>query len=789
MKNYSVIGKSVVRRDAIDKVIGKAQYTADVYLPGCLHAKVLRSPLPHARIRSIDTSEAEKLPGVRAVLTHKNTIDTLYNSSASMMAIPTGHSCPLDQRIFDSEVRFVGDEVAAVAADTVQIAEEALKLIRVDYEPLPFVLDPLEAEKTETINLHPDKTHMQSAHNVPGHPTNIDRGDVEKGFAEADEIVEVNFRINPVKQMQMETMGAVAQVEGNGRITVWSTTQCLHVTRGQLAHIFKLPTSRFRVQNPPYVGGGFGVRIGLSAKAETIAVALTLATKKPVKLIYSRTEDMTATDTRHGGYVSCRLGAKKDGTFVAIDLKAVLNKGAYCSFGGEIHGTLGVMNTSLYRIPNIRYRGYSVYTNTTPAGAYRGFGNPQGNMTVERASELMAERLGMDPLELRRKNATRKGDDYTLPYPCDSSALHELFTQGAEKIEWHKRSEYNAEKGRYRRGMGMAFGTHFSNGVGFIVDYESAYITVQADGSVNVATPATDLGTGCSTALPQMAAEALRVPLETVHLTFADTESTPFGYGSHSSRSVVSHGTAILAAAREVNKKIMEYTATLCGRKPEEFEMTDGVIRAIDGSSCFPATLKQRDIYEGLPVHPAEEGFVDSVTLRDIAYHAHSQNFQFIGVGQDPLTNLPPWHCDFADVTVDTETGKITINKMVAAHDVGRVINPNNLYGQIVGAATQGIGYALSEELTYDPKTGQHNQTQMHHYMSPTALDVPPIVPLTVEEDDPHGPFGAKGAGECGLVCPAAAIINAVSNAIGECCCQVPLTPQYVLSLVKNKQG
>lgn len=786
---YNVIGRSPQRRDARDKVTGRAKFTCDVFLPGMLYARVLRSPYPHARIKSIDITRAQALHGVRAVLCHKNTIDTLYNSAASMMAVPAGHEIVLDQRIFDSVVRYVGDEVAAVAADTPEIAEEALSLIQVEYEPLPFVLDPLEAEKPDAVAIHPDKPHLQSAHNVPGHPNHIDKGNIEQGFKDADEIVEMQFKLRPVKQMQMETMGAVAQVDGSGKITVWSTTQTTHVARGQIAHVFQVPASQVRVQNPPYVGGGFGSRIGLSAKAELIAVALAKEAGRPVKFIYSRTEDMVASDTRHGGYLWLKLGAKRDGTLTAMDLKAVLNKGAYCSFGGEIYGTLGIMNLVRYRIPNLRFVGYSVYTNTSTAGAFRGFGNPQGNVTVERGIDMMAKRLGIDPLEFRLKNATQKGDDTVFPYPVDSSTLHECMRRGAARIGWEKRSVYNAQKGTLRRGMGMAFGTHFSNSWPYIVDYENAYITVQPDGSVNAITAATDLGTGNNTALAQMAAEALGAQFASVHLTFGDTDSTPFGYGAHSSRSVFAHGSALVAAAEECRKQIFTFAGQLCNRPADSFELRDGVLRAKDGASCFPAEVRQRHIFPGMPVSQQAEGTVDWVSLTDIAHYAHSQNQCFIGVGQVKLTNAPPWHCVFADVTVDTETGRVTINKMVAAHDVGRVIHPDNLEGQILGGVTQGIGYALTEELGYDPGSGRQTHTTMHHYMLPTAMDVPPIEPLTVEEDDPHGPFGAKGAGETSLVSPAAAIVNAVSNALDIDFNEMPLTPERILMRLHTEEA
>jgi Aerobic-type carbon monoxide dehydrogenase, large subunit CoxL/CutL homologs len=335
----------------------------------------------------------------------------------------------------------------------------------------------------------------------------------------------------------------------------------------------------------------------------------------------------------------------------------------------------------------------------------------------------------------------------------------------------------------------MAFGTHFSNSWPYIVDYETAYITIAPDGSVNASTAATDLGTGNNTALAQIAAEAVGAPFESVYLTFGDTESTPFGYGAHSSRSMFAHGNAIVAAAEGARKQIFDYAATLCGRSPGDFELADGILRTKDGEACFPATVRRREIFPGMPASEPAEALVDSVSLTDIAHYAHSDNTCFIGVGQVKLTNTPPWHAVFADVTVDTETGKVTVNKMAAAHDVGRVVHPENLRGQILGGVVQGIGYALAEELGYDPKTGKQTHTTMHHYMVPTALDVPEIDPIYVEEDDPHGPFGAKGAGETSLVCPASAIVNAVSNALGIDFDRIPLTPEHILERLQERKG
>ncbi|WP_165044850.1 xanthine dehydrogenase family protein molybdopterin-binding subunit [Adlercreutzia sp. ZJ138] len=786
---FKYVGKSPQRRDAVDKVTGAARFTCDVEMPGMLHGKILRSTVPHAMITSIDTSAAESLKGVRAVLTHENTIDTVFNTAASMMAIPEGHHCIMDQTIFTDHIRFIGDEIAAVAADTEEIAEEACKLIKVEYEELPFVLDALEAEKEDAPIIHPENLEEQSARNVPGTPAVFDKGDIEAGFAEADKTVEISMVIHPVKQQQMETMGAVASVDGSGKITVYSTTQTTHVARNQIAHVFKVPASQVRVMNGPYVGGGFGSRIGLSSKAEVIAVALAMAARKPVRVVFSREEEMTATDTRHGGYVHIKLGAKNDGTLTAMDMSAKLNKGAYYSFGAEIFGTLGIMNTTRYRCPNIHFVGYSIYTNTTTAGAYRGFGNPQGNMTVERAMDMMAKELGMDPLDFRLQNATQIGDDTLFPYSVDSSTVHDCMRLGAERIDWKKkREELATQSGKIRRGLGMGMGCHFSGSWPYIVDYENAMVSLQPDGSLNVHTAATDLGTGCNTALAQICAEVMGMPYENVRINGADTDANPFGYGAHSTRTVYAHGRAAAEAIKDLKRDMFDWLAEKFVLNADEMTLSDGIITLAHGKKGFPAIMRQRQLYPEMQstVGP-EEPLLNSVTLTEVAHYAHSNNQAFMGKGSVRIYNAPPWFADFIDLSVDTETGKIVINEAIGVHDVGNVIHRTNVEGQIFGGLLQGIGYGTTEEILYDDKGRQAHRT-MHHYMAPTALDVPDVFEAhTVEAPDPHGPLGCKGVGETPIIAPAGAILNAVSNALGIEFNEIPLTPEHILKRIKEE--
>ncbi|MGB4503312.1 MAG: molybdopterin cofactor-binding domain-containing protein [Syntrophaceticus sp.] len=753
----NIVGKSVKRRDALAKVTGEAIFSTDVKLPGMLYAKVLRSPYPHARIKKIDVSKAEQLPGVKAVAYHENVPKIKFNTSATMTFTVPDLEPVLDQYIFDDVVRYVGDEVAAVAAVSEEIARQALKLIEVEYEQLPAVFDPLEAMKEEAPHIH---SGCKEGKNIPGDVVRLGMGDVEKGFAESDLVIEERFKLPVQKQVQMETQAAVAQVTQDGDITVWSTTQTPHPTRMILSKAFGVPHSKIRVLNPPYVGGGFGVRIGCSAKAETIAVALAMKAKRPVKVVYTREEDFIASDTRHGGYVWYKLGVKKDGTFHALDMKGVLNAGAYCSFSCEVPGVMGAMTLSVYHIPNQKYLGHCVYTNTTPAGAMRGFGNPQGVFPQESVVDMVAEKLGMDPLELRLKNMMKVGDPWCLPYPCSSSGLAECIEKGAKSIGWERRGKLNKPGSTKVRGIGVGVGSHVSNSWPFCVDYDNAYITIQQDGSVHLASGVPDIGTGTSTTLPQLAAEELGVKLDTVNITFGDTASTPFDIGSHASRTLYAAGLAVIAAAKDAKKQVLEYAAELLDVPVETLDMKDSVVFVTQGEKR-------------------------SISLEELAKHAHLRCKQFIGVGRIVPPNSPPWEAHFAEVEVDLQTGQVRVIKLVGVHDVGKAIHPVICEGQIEGGLVQGLGYATSEEIKYNDKGKQQNYS-IHNYFLPTAADIPEIEAILVESNDPSGPFGAKGVGETGLVPTAPAIVNAVYDATGVRFTEIPLTEERVFAGLRN---
>lgn len=757
MKELNAIGKSVRKLDVLDKVTGEGTFTADLHIPGMLYAKVLRCPYPHAKIKKIDISRAERLPGVKAVSCHHNTTKVKFNCSALMTFTVPPHQPVLDEYLFGEVLRYVGDEVAAVAAESEDIAAEALKLIDVEYEILPAVFDPLEAMEPEAPVLHEENP---AGKNIVGGKVQIPIGDIAQGFEESEVIVEKTYKVPVQKHAQIEPHAAVAQVSAGGRVTVWSPTQNPHPTRHIIAHLFELPLSKVRVLNPPYVGGAFGGRIGFSGKAEGIAVDLAYKTDRPIKIVYERDEDFVGSVTRHSGYVTIKIGAKKDGTFHALQVETVLNKGAYANYIDPV-GVLGGMALGVYRAPYQYFDGWSVYTNTSPAGAMRGFGNPQGAFALECTVDMMAEKLGMDPKELRLKNIIKPGDPWCLPYPCQSTGLADCMNSGAERIGWKNRGKLNTGEGSVRRGIGMAVGTHVSNSWPFCGDYSNVYVAVQQDGSLYVASGVPDFGTGIKTSLAQVAADALGVDFNQVYVTVGDTECTPYDTGSHASRSLYCVGGAILEAVEKIKSKIFEYAAEVLETNAEALNLKNGIISTGDGSK--------------------------HLSLKEAAYSAHLQGLQFVEVGRSAKVNAPPWQAHFAEVEVDTETGEVKVIKLVAAHDVGRAIHPGIVEGQIEGSIIQGIGYALSEEICYNEK-GKQIQTDFANYMMLTAEDIPEIETIIIETLDPTGPFGAKGVGEPAMVPVAPAILNAVHDAIGIRFNEIPLKAEMVYAALNNSK-
>ena len=753
------VGQSYPRKDGYDKATGRGLFTHDIFLPKMLYAKVLRSPYAHAKVISLDTSAAEAMPGVRAVASFKNTTNKLFNTSATMVTTNPGMEPVRDQTVFTDEPKYIGDEICAVAADTEEIAEAAVKAIRVEYEELPYVLDPMEAFDESSPEVQPGST---AHHNVCGEIIKINFGEIEKGLAEADYVIEDEVILPRVKQAQMETHAAVATYKGDGTLEVISTTQTPHPTKMIIAYTFDLPESKVHVKNPPYVGGGFGVRIGISGKAEMITSALTMLCMRPVKYVYTREEDFIASDSRHPGYLKGRLGFNKDGRFVALDTSAWLNTGAYATFGVELLGVCGACGTAgTYHIPNLQYRGYPMYTNQETAGAFRGFGTPQGTAIVETLVDRAAKMLGMDPVELRKMNTMREEDDNWFPFSLGSIGVNECLDRAADAIGW-KEKRGGEKKGVLRRGVGIACGTHVSNAAPFCVDYNVVIMRIEQDGSMLVNSGIPEIGPGSTTALLQVAADVMDLDLDLVTMQFGDSKAGPFDIGSHATRTLYTVSQVIEKAGRELRADIFNYAKDFIDASPDEMTIEKGVIK----------------------------GNGHEITLKKLAYEAHLRGKQFIATANMVPPNSLPWYAQAAEVEVDMETGMVKVLNVAAAHDVGKAVNPRLAEGQIEGGVLQGVGYAVREEMTYvdGPGKGFYNEG-FHKYMLPTADDRPEIEAILVESNDPKGVYGIKGIGEVG-VCPTLpAVASAVEDATGIRFHEFPMTPGRVLAEIRKVYG
>lgn len=754
MKPLHVVGQRLNRVDGWEKVTGKARYSTDITLPGMLYAAVVRSPHPHARVLRVDASQAEALYGVEAVVHCLGGDPTApFNWANDMVQSPPEFSAERDQHIFERIVRYVGDEVAAVAAISSEIAEQAAALIQVEYELLPFLISAEEAAAPSAPPLHPE---INPSGNRIGGEIHHQTGDAEQAFLACDAVVEAEYYVPIQKHMQLETQNALAAWEGDGKLTVWSATQSPALVQRMLAEIFRLPMSRVRVKNGGYVGGSFGVRIGCGAKSEVIAVLLALKTGQPVKVCYSRHEDCIASETRHGGTVKMKLGLMKNGTFLALQARFLLAGGAYALSSGGVTGAVCGRAGTVYRFPNKDISASAYYTNTTPCGAQRGYGAPQPYFALEQTVSRAAEAIGMDPVELRLKNIIRPGDDWGNPYPCRTTGLDACIRLGAERIGWKDLPRLQAanEGRRFRRGLGVACGNHVSSGYPFQIDHSNVFLALQPDGSVQVATGMMEMGPGLKTALCQIAAEAVGTRPELVSCTMGDTETACYDAGAQASRSVYTTGHAVMNAGKALKADILEFAG-------ERLSMDAGQLDLCGGALC-------------------DRNDKPLSTLAELAKQLDGACRQLSRIGKYTSYNACSWHAHFADVTVDTWTGAVRVNRVVAVHDVGKAINPTLVEGQIEGGVSMGIGYALTEEMQYDSQ-GRQIQDSHHKYILPMSLDVGEIEAHIVETDEPSGPYGAKGVAENPVGAVPPAVAHAIRNAAGIWMTRAPMTPERVL--------
>ncbi|MFC1861473.1 xanthine dehydrogenase family protein molybdopterin-binding subunit [Chloroflexota bacterium] len=760
----SVVGKRIPRQNAEDKVTGAARYTVDIKLPGILEGMVLRSPYPHARILSVDKSKAEKLPGVVAVITSEDVPEKLFNISdlLPLASDPEASGIKRDQRIFTDKARFVGDAVAAVAAINKRIAEEALGLIEVEYERLSAVFDPVEA-----MNPDAPEVHDSIKGNIAWYqPFTTPVGDVEKGFSEADYIVEETFSTSKQMHYQLEPAACVANFDATGRLIIWSPCQAAFILRNIIADLFDIPEGKVRVITP-HVGGGFGN--GTSLRAEPICVALAKKTGKPVRLEFTREEHSTATETRQPNIQTAKMGVKKDGTITAIQTKLISDAGAY------ITQTIGPTNASvrrvlqLYKCLNLAGEANIIYTNTPVSGAFRGYGTPESMWVLEQLVDIAAEKIGMDAVEFRLKNHIVAGDSSSNPtILVESCALDECIKLGAEKIGW-KEKRGGEKIGVRRRGVGMAIMMHVSCTYPIRLEHTSAFIKLNEDGSANLLVSACDMGQDILGALAQISAEELGISAEDIHVVSGNTDVTMFDAGQRASRSCYVMGNAVLRAAGEAKQQLLVRAAKMLKVSADELE------------------VKNRRIYVK---EKPDIGISVAEVSKAAIYNFNGDCLNISGkCSWEAKGNPLPFQAVFAEVEVDTETGEVTVIKVVIAHDIGRAINPMTVEGQLEGGIMQGIGYALTENCVINRDSGVLESDNYTTYRIASSLDVPETEVLIVEQPTPSGPFGAKSVGESGLNAIAPAIANAVYNAVGVRIKDLPITPEKILDKLITMQG
>ena len=767
------IGKTFRRLDYETKVTGRAQYLADMSVPGMCHGKILRSPYPHARIIRIDTSKAQKVPGVMAVLTRD---DILHDEGIEPYYGPVFK----DQTIVAVEkVRHVGDPVAAVAALTVDAAEEALKLIEVDYEELPAVLNVHDAIRQNPILVHekvriPESGFADLAELKPIDGTNIcthfklNRGDIDKGFAEADQIFEDTFTLPATQHCFLETHACIASVEPGGRITVWATTQNPFVVRTQLANIFKVPVAKVRVI-VPYLGGGYGGKV--YPKVEPITVALAQKAGRPVRVVLSR-EEVFYTITKHAAVIRMKTGVKKDGTLTARECEIHLDTGAYAEIGPRVAKKSGYTAAGPYRIPNLKIDSYSVYTNKPPAGAFRGFGVSQSAWAVESQMDIIAAALKLDPLELRKQNGYNEGDKFVTDETLHAVGLKECLDEVARSIGWDSTkfkssSVQGSRSDSIRRGKGLACMIKAT----ITPSISCAVVKLNEDASLSIYAGTVEMGQGSETVLAQIAGKELGIPLQTIQVLGVDTDVVPYDLTTSSSRSTFHMGKAVQLAAQDIVRQLKRIVVKEYNVPEDKVSFAGGKIRLPETQLDYAEVMFKRFGMQGGTL--VGEGQVKTSTKDEFGEKSTSA-FWFLAAGA-------------AEVEVDVDTGKFRLIKYATAVDVGKALNPLGCRQQLAGAAITGIGQAMFEEIAYD--NGQLINPNLVDYVLPSLGDMPSVIdPICVEVPDRNGPFGAKGIGESALIPVAPAIANAIYDAVGVRVKDLPIKAEKIyLGLESNK--
>jgi xanthine dehydrogenase molybdenum-binding subunit len=783
MTEFKTVGKNCERVDARAKVTGRAAYAADIQLPGMLYGYIVRCfEHAHAKVTKLDLSEAAKEPGVVKVLGPNDVTRKLYNQSVIDLMVPPSFEGPMgdinDQQIFTDHVKHYGEGIAAIIATSEEAAEHAASKVIVEYEPLPVVLNAEQATAPDAPQFDerkPGNLAFQLPEELfPGN--NWGWGDVDKGFEEADVIVEDSFYVNKQKQCQMEPNSYVALVDDQGRLNCWTSTQMPKCVHNRIAEIFDMPMSKVKI-NQTVVGGGFGARLGTVLEPHVCAMALALP-GRPIKVQSPREEDWLTSPSRHPGDFWMKIGFKKDGTPVALDTKFVNWRGAYYTDGSGVAATTGGWLGGIYKWVNYRYKGESVYTNQPVCGAYRGYGNPQQNFVVEQLVDRACERLGIDPVEWRLKFHKDVGDDGWIPgIQYASCGLNECLEKGAQAIGWkEKRAAYAKQTGIKRRGVGLSTATHTSGAMPMLLEHTVCSVLLHEDASATLTFACSDLGQGAHTALKQIAAEVLDFPMDDIALMTGNSDATGFDIGAHASRTLYVGGGAVMQACNDAKQQIFERAAKLLEANPDDLELADKNV-FVKGSPDRGISLKDilKQSVANMDMDPQAGPVVHEGQIQGYASY-------------NPKHNSPPFAATFVEVEVDTETGEVKLLEMINTHDIGRAINPALVEGQMEGGGQHGLGMVLTEELYFDDK-GKVLNNGFTDYKQIGPSDMPKMTNIIVENPDPFGPYGAKSVGETGLVTPVGAVANAIYNAIGIQFKEAPITPEKILKAIKAQQA
>ena len=763
-RQFRYVGKPVLRGESIDKVTGRWVYGADLALPGMLHAKVLRSPYPHARILSVDTRRAREFPGVRAVVTGAD-VPYLFGSAV--------RDEPFLAR---GKVRYAGEPVAAVAAVSEEIAREAINLIDVEYEELPGVFDPLVAMRPGSPILHEDLAtyQMEGAYdrypgtNIVGH-TKVRRGDVVQGFLDSDFVYEDVFTTQYVQHCSMEGHVSAAQVASDGSVTVWSSCQSPYNFLRDLSNALGLPYNMVRIIVTG-VGGAFGAKMYL--RTEPLAVALAMRTQgKPVKYAHTRDEEFIGAVVKHPAHLTFKTGVKRDGRIVARKITAVFNTGGYADAGPQVARNSAFSGTGPYRIPNVWIDSYCVYTNNPIGGAFRGFGVPQATWAHESQMDMIAHRLGLDPVGIRMRNLFDLGDSTITGEVLYTSVGVKDTLRRAVEVSGYGTPLPASDDPKIARGRGLATMHKLTN----TPTNSTAIVKMHQDGTINLLCSSVELGQGVNTVYRQIVAERLGIPIERIRIGAADTHYTPYDQSTSGSRSVFHMGNAMLLAAGDLAQKLCALASPLVGVPVDRLLFRDGGVEE-PGSDKF---LSAKEIIE------RSFGARGSTVQGEGRFAPTGTRSPDKETGQTPrMSAFWMYATHVADVEVDLETGKVKVLKIVAAHDAGTIINPEGAVGQIEGGVVQGLGATLCEEMLVSD--GIVTNPSFAEYKIPTTMDVPEIVTVLVEAPHADGPYGAKGLSEPALAPTAPAIANAIFNATGARITSLPITPEKVLQALKR---